>query len=202
MNASPISLMIKRSMDVLFSILIFLLMLSWLIPIIAFIIKLSSKGPVFFIQKRSGKDNQPFNCIKFRTMLPNEDAHTQQAIENDPRITKIGKVLRRLSLDELPQFINVIKGDMSIIGPRPHMINHTNEYSKISDNYMQRLSVRPGISGLSQVMGYRGEIKNKNMILNRVRLDVFYIRKWYIGLDIYIILKTIHLLIFSGEEKK
>ena len=130
-------------------------------------------------------------------MYVNNDAHLKQALENDSRITSAGKFLRKFSLDELPQFFNVIYGDMSIIGPRPHMIIHTETYSEIVDDYMNRLCVKPGITGLSQVMGYRGEIKNKMMITNRVRLDIFYIKKWSVVLDIKITIKTIRLILFG-----
>lgn len=127
-------------------------------------------------------------------MYLNADAHTQQATENDDRITPVGNLLRKLCLDELPQFFNVLFGDMSIIGPRPHMVYHTQSYSEKVDGYMNRLVVKPGITGLAQVMGYRGEIKNDLMIAHRIRLDVFYINKWSLMLDINIILKTIKLI--------
>lgn len=130
-------------------------------------------------------------------MYVNEDAHNQQAIANDPRITLPGKFLRKFSLDELPQFFNVLVGDMSVIGPRPHMIYHTESYSQIVNVYMDRLDVKPGITGLAQVMGYRGEIRNITMIANRVRLDIFYIKNWSVGLDLMIALKTIKLVLFG-----
>lgn len=191
------NIILKRSIDVLVALTVILLLLSWFIPILAIIIKLTSKGPIFFIQERSGKDGVPFNCIKLRSMYPNTLANQQQAIENDSRITWIGKFLRKFSLDELPQFINVLIGQMSIIGPRPHMLKHTEAYSEIIDDYMHRLHVKPGITGLSQVMGYRGEIKNNLMIANRVRLDIFYIKKWSICLDIKIALKTVKLILLG-----
>lgn len=194
---NTINLILKRSIDVLVALTVIVLILSWFIPVLAIIIKLTSKGPIFFIQVRSGKDGVPFNCIKLRSMYPNELANQQQAIENDNRITWIGKFLRQFSLDELPQFINVLIGQMSIIGPRPHMLKHTETYSEIVEDYMNRLHVKPGITGLSQVMGYRGEIKNRAMIANRVRLDIFYIKKWSICLDIQIALKTIKLILLG-----
>jgi lipopolysaccharide/colanic/teichoic acid biosynthesis glycosyltransferase len=164
---------------------------------LALFIKITSPGPVFFIQSRSGKNGVAFNCIKLRSMYVNNDAHSKQALENDSRITSAGRFIRKFSLDELPQFFNVIYGDMSIIGPRPHMLFHTEAYSEIVNDYMKRLHVKPGITGLSQVMGYRGEIKNKMMIANRVRLDIFYIKKWSVGLDIKIVFKTIRLILIG-----
>jgi putative colanic acid biosynthesis UDP-glucose lipid carrier transferase len=202
MSISPLenktNLIVKRTSDLVVSLLVIILLLSWLIPLLALLIKLTSRGPVFFVQPRSGKNGVPFGCVKLRSMYVNKDAHSQQALENDSRITGAGKILRKFSFDELPQFFNVINGDMSVIGPRPHMLYHTEAYSEIVDDYMNRLHVKPGITGLSQVMGYRGEIRNKMMISNRVRLDIFYIKKWSIGMDIKITLKTIK-LIFLGE---
>ena len=192
-----IYLMLKRSCDLVVSLLVILLLLSWLIPLLALFIKITSRGPVFFIQSRSGKNGVAFNCIKLRSMYVNNDAHSKQVSENDSRITSAGKFIRKFSLDELPQFFNVICGDMSIIGPRPHMLFHTEAYSEIVDDYMNRLQVKPGITGLAQVMGYRGEIKNKMMIANRVRLDIFYIKKWSVGLDIKIVFKTIRLILLG-----
>ncbi len=194
---TTINLILKRSIDVIVSLTVIFLFLSWFIPILAIIIKLTSRGPVFFIQKRSGKNGVLFNCIKLRSMYPNALANQQQATENDNRITWIGKFLRKFSLDELPQFINVLIGQMSIIGPRPHMLKHTETYSEIVEDYMDRLHVKPGITGLSQVMGYRGEIKNRTMIANRVRLDIFYIKKWSIGLDMHIAMKTVKLMLMG-----
>ena len=194
---NKINLTLKRSSDLVVSLLVIILLLSWLIPLLALFIKITSRGPLFFIQSRSGKNGVAFNCIKLRSMYVNNDAHSKQALENDSRITSAGKFIRKFSLDELPQFFNVIYGDMSIIGPRPHMLFHTEAYSEIVDDYMNRLHVKPGITGLSQVMGYRGEIKNKMMIANRVRLDIFYIKKWSVGLDIKIVFKTIRLILIG-----
>lgn len=193
----PFNSAVKRLIDVTVSLIVMILVLSWFLPLISLLIKLTSKGPVFFIQARSGKDNQTFNCIKFRSMYVNEDAHSQQAVANDPRITLPGKFLRKFSLDELPQFFNVLVGDMSVIGPRPHMTYHTESYSQVVNVYMDRLDVKPGITGLAQVMGYRGEIKNTAMIANRVKLDIFYIKKWSMKLDLVIALKTIKLVLFG-----
>jgi exopolysaccharide biosynthesis polyprenyl glycosylphosphotransferase len=188
---------VKRLMDITVSLIVMVLVLSWFMPIISLLIKLTSKGPVFFIQERSGKDNQTFNCIKFRSMYVNEDAHSQQAVANDPRITFPGRFLRKFSLDELPQFFNVLTGDMSVVGPRPHMTYHTESYAQMVNVYMDRLEVKPGITGLAQVMGYRGEIKNTAMIANRVKLDIFYIKNWSMKMDLVIALKTIKLVLFG-----
>lgn len=190
---------VKRIFDIGFSILVLLTVLWWFIPLMALLIKLTSKGPVFFIQKRSGIKNKSFEVIKFRTMYMNNDAHYKQATRYDQRITPIGKILRRTNLDELPQFFNVLLGQMSVIGPRPHMLSHTQEYSKIIDKFMVRHLVKPGITGWAQVNGYRGETKDVTDMEGRVRADVWYIENWSLGLDIKIILMTIINMI-RGEE--
>jgi exopolysaccharide biosynthesis polyprenyl glycosylphosphotransferase len=190
---------VKRSFDILFSLFVILFILSWLTPIMAMLIKLSSKGPVFFTQKRSGKVNQEFWCWKFRTMAVNEDADSASATKNDKRVTRIGKILRQTSLDELPQFYNVLLGNMSVVGPRPHMLKHTKEYAKIVDKFMVRQFVTPGITGLAQVRGYRGEIKDSELMYRRVRTDVWYIENWSFLLDIQIIFKTVQLG-FRGDK--
>ncbi len=191
---------VKRLADIACSLLVIILLLSWLLPILALLIKLSSKGPVFFVQQRTGRYNIPFNCYKLRSMIVNEVSDLQQAFHGDPRVTLVGKLLRKLSLDELPQFFNVLVGEMSIVGPRPHMLHHTNIYTQDVAEYPKRLLVRPGITGLSQVEGYRGEIRNHRMIRNRVVLDIFYIKHWSVWLDLVIIFKTIKLVLF-GDEK-
>ncbi|MBK9329805.1 MAG: undecaprenyl-phosphate glucose phosphotransferase [Sphingobacteriales bacterium] len=190
---------IKRLFDIGFSILVLLFILSWFIPLMAVIIKLTSRGPVFFIQKRSGIKNKSFSVIKFRTMYVNGDAHHRQATRHDQRITPIGKFLRKTNLDELPQFINVFTGQMSVIGPRPHMLKHTEEYSKIIDKFMVRHLIKPGITGWAQVNGYRGETKDVNDMEGRVRADVWYIENWSFGLDVKIIIMTI-INMLRGEE--
>jgi Undecaprenyl-phosphate glucose phosphotransferase len=190
---------IKRIFDIGFSVLVTVLLLSWFIPLMAIIIKLSSKGPVFFTQKRSGIKNKSFDVIKFRTMYLNTDAHYKQATRDDDRITPIGKFLRKTNLDELPQFINVLLGQMSVIGPRPHMLKHTEEYSKIIDKFMVRHLVKPGITGWAQVNGYRGETREVDDMEGRVRADVWYIENWSFGLDVKIIIMTIINMI-RGEE--
>ncbi len=190
---------VKRFFDIMFSLTVILTILSWVTPIIAILIKINSKGPVFFQQKRSGKVNQVFNCLKFRTMYVNDDSDEVQATENDPRITTIGHFLRRTSLDELPQFFNVITGDMSVVGPRPHMLKHTEEYSKEIDKFMVRHLVTPGITGLAQVRGYRGETKGSDLMYRRVRTDVWYIENWSFLLDLQIIFQTV-LNGFKGDK--
>ncbi len=191
---------IKRLFDILFSFFVIILILSWLYPIIAILIKISSKGPVFFKQSRSGVDNEEFMCYKFRSMSFSEDADSKQATKGDSRITKIGAFLRKTSLDEFPQFINVFMGDMSIVGPRPHMLLHTEEYSALISKYMVRQLVKPGITGIAQVRGYRGETKEIEDMEGRVRLDVWYIENWSLALDINIIFLTIWNAI-KGDEK-
>ncbi len=191
---------IKRAFDLAFSSVFIILVMSWLTPLLAFIIKLDSKGPIFFLQQRSGKENKPFNCMKFRTMVVNADANTKQATMNDPRITRLGQFLRRTSIDELPQFINVFLGSMSIVGPRPHMLKHTDEYSKLIEKFVGRQYVNPGITGLAQCLGYRGEIRDLADMENRVRLDRYYIENWSFWLDIKMILLTVVSLI-RGSDK-
>ena len=190
---------IKRLFDIGFSALMFLFVLWWFIPLVALIIKITSKGSIFFIQERSGIKNKSFRVIKFRTMYINSDAHYKQASRHDQRITPIGKLLRRSNLDEMPQFINVFFGQMSVIGPRPHMLKHTEEYSKIIDKFMVRHLVKPGITGWAQVNGYRGETKDVMEMEGRVRADVWYIENWSFGLDVKIIIMTIINMI-RGEE--
>jgi len=190
---------IKRAFDVFFSFFICIFFLSWLIPILGLLIKLNSKGPVFFKQKRSGLNNREFWCLKLRSMHVNKEAHTKQATSSDERITEVGKFLRKYHLDELPQFFNVFIGDMSVVGPRPHMLKHTVEYSQIIEKYMLRHFIKPGITGLSQAVGLRGETQNPALMKRRVKTDLFYIENWSFLLDIRIILLTI-LNIFRGNN--
>ena len=190
----------KRFFDILFSFSVIVLILSWLYPLIAILIKVSSTGPALFKQKRSGLDNKEFWCYKFRSMRQNSSADLKQASKNDSRITVIGKFLRKTSLDEFPQFINVLKGDMSVVGPRPHMIKHTEQYSALIKKYMVRQLVKPGITGAAQIRGFRGETKELNEMEGRVKWDVWYIENWTFFLDINIIFKTIF-DVFNGDEK-
>lgn len=186
---------IKRTFDIFFALMVIILLLSWLLPLLAILIKLTSKGPVLFIQARTGYNNKTFNCWKLRSMILNKEANEKQATLNDRRITLAGKYLRKYSLDELPQFFNVLVGDMSIIGPRPHMLHHTKTFTEKVSFYNIRHNVKPGITGLAQTLGYRGEITDKRELHNRVRLDLFYIQKWSFGFDLYLIIKTFLLLI-------
>ncbi|WP_299776571.1 undecaprenyl-phosphate glucose phosphotransferase [uncultured Formosa sp.] len=190
----------KRLFDIVFSVCIIVFVLSWLTPILAIIIKLESKGPVFFKQSRNGFNYKEFQCYKFRSMTPNSDANLYQATKGDLRVTKVGKFIRKTSIDELPQFYNVFFGDMSVVGPRPHMVSHTHMYAKRIDKFMVRHFVKPGITGLAQVSGFRGEVETDKDIINRVKYDIFYIENWSILLDIKIIFQTL-LNSIKGEEK-
>jgi putative colanic acid biosynthesis UDP-glucose lipid carrier transferase len=196
----PVNQLAKRAFDILFSLIVIAGILSWLIPIIALLIKLESKGPVFFKQRRNGLDYQEFECYKFRSMVPNKTADVDQVSRNDHRITVIGKFLRKTSIDELPQFFNVFKGDMSVVGPRPHMVSHTHMYAERIDKFMVRHFVKPGITGLAQVSGYRGEVESEEDIVGRVRNDIYYIENWSTITDIRIIFKTVG-NIFAGDQK-
>jgi len=196
---STASRLIKRVFDIVFALLVILFVLSWLLPLVALIIKLESKGPVFFIQERTGRNNETFRIIKFRSMHQSEDAHEKQATKDDARITFLGRFLRKSNIDELPQFFNVLKGDMSVVGPRPHMLKHTQQYSEIIGKYMVRHFVKPGITGWAQVNGYRGETTNPMLMEKRVEFDVWYLENWTFMLDIYIIFRTIGNML-KGEE--
>ncbi|MGL2992929.1 exopolysaccharide biosynthesis polyprenyl glycosylphosphotransferase [Flavobacterium sp. TSSA_36] len=191
---------VKRIFDLLFSALVIIGILTWLTPILAIIIKLESKGPLFFIQRRNGLNYQEFNCYKFRSMNLNSEAHLEQVSKNDPRITRVGRFLRKTSIDELPQFINVFLGQMSVVGPRPHMVSHTEMYAQRVNKFMVRHFVKPGITGLAQTKGYRGEVEKEADIINRVKYDIFYMENWSILLDLKIIVITIFNTL-KGEEK-
>ena len=166
----------------------------------AIIIKLDSKGPVFFIQKRNGLNYKVFNCYKFRSMEINHKEDIDLALINDLKITRVGKFIRKTSLDELPQFFNVFLGEMSVVGPRPHPISHNDKYAKMTNTFMARHFVKPGITGLAQSKGFRGEIETDDDIINRVKYDIFYMENWSILLDIEIVLKTIFNT-FKGDKK-
>ncbi|ALJ00977.1 undecaprenyl-phosphate glucose phosphotransferase [Rufibacter tibetensis] len=188
----------KRAFDIVVSALVIVFILSWLYPLIGLLIKLESKGPIIFSQLRSGKNNRPFNCYKFRSMGENNDP-AKQATKNDKRVTKIGRILRKTSLDEFPQFINVLKGEMSIVGPRPHMLKHTEDFSSQADDYMIRQFLKPGITGWAQVNGYRGEITELYHIKKRVEFDLWYLENWSLWLDIRIMFLTVYNAV-KGEE--
>ena len=180
-------LFLKRSFDIIFSVLFIALVLSWLVPIASLLIVMDSSGPVFFVQRRTGKNGRPFLCLKFRTMVVNEEANEKQADENDHRITKLGRFLRRTNIDELPQFINVLFGNMSIIGPRPHMLSDCTRFSFVIPAYKFRTLMRPGITGLAQVKGYHGPTVDYESIFTRYHWDAEYIRKANFVLDLRIL---------------
>jgi putative colanic acid biosynthesis UDP-glucose lipid carrier transferase len=190
---------IKRTFDIVVSVFATIFILSWLIPIISILLKLESKGPVFFVQMRSGKNNKPFRCFKFRSMRENKEANAIQATKNDKRVTRIGRILRETSLDEFPQFYNVLLGDMSVVGPRPHMLKHTDEFSKVNEDYMIRQYLKPGITGWAQVNGCRGEITELVHIKKRVEYDLEYLENWNLWFDVRIIFLTMY-NVFKGEE--
>ncbi len=190
----------KRIFDIIFGLIFFLLIGWWLFPLIALAVKVSSRGPIFFKQMRSGEGNKDFKCYKFRTMQVNAEADTKQATKNDPRITRVGSFLRKTNLDELPQFINVLKGDMSVVGPRPHMLKHTEEYSKIVNNFMVRHFVKPGITGAAQAKGYRGDTTDPVMMEKRVQYDLWYLENWSFWLDVKIVFLTVWSMLKGNEN--
>jgi lipopolysaccharide/colanic/teichoic acid biosynthesis glycosyltransferase len=202
----------KRIFDLVFSFLIIVFILSWVMPILALVIKIDSRGPVFFRQKRVGRGGKIFPCIKFRTMRQNLEADFQQAVENDSRITAIGKFLRKSSIDELPQFINVFLGQMCVIGPRPHMMSDCIRFSEVISGYKFRNMLKPGITGLAQIKGYRGPTHDSTSIVRRFQYDAFYVRNSNFWLDLRILRTTIvqmSVIIFnkarklrSGEQQK
>jgi putative colanic acid biosynthesis UDP-glucose lipid carrier transferase len=189
----------KRALDVVLSTLAIIFILSWLIPLIAILIKLDSKGPVFFIQLRSGKNNQPFRCLKFRSLRVNDQADSVQVSRNDNRITRIGRIMRKTNIDELPQVLNIFLGDMSLVGPRPHMLKHTEQFAELYKEYMIRHFVKPGLTGWAQVNGFRGEIKDNEFLRKRVEYDTWYMENWSLYLDLKIIFLTI-LVTIRGDK--
>jgi putative colanic acid biosynthesis UDP-glucose lipid carrier transferase len=195
----PFNRFVKRTFDIVVS-LVFLIGVFWIIAIVvAIITKITMPGPVFFRQKRNGLNGREFYCIKFRSMRVNADADRVQATKDDPRKTRWGEIMRHFNIDELPQFINVLLGDMSVVGPRPHMLLHTEQYSKLIDKYMVRHFVKPGITGWSQVMGFRGETRELKEMEDRIRGDIYYIEHWTLELDLFIMYKTVA-NVFKGEE--
>jgi len=189
--------LVKRIFDIVFSLVVTLLVLSWMFPLVFILSKFFSKGSVLFIQERIGTKNKKFNCYKFRTMVHEKEAEQKfkPAVENDPRITKLGKFLRRSNLDELPQFINVLKGEMSVVGPRPHAVPYDDYYGKVVDEIRIRHNVKPGITGWAQIHGLRGdvadEVENRSRTKKRIEYDIWYIENWSFTLDLQIILVTI-----------
>lgn len=204
LRTSPLDLeyahLTKRVFDIIFSGFVIVFILSWLIPLIFLLQKFDSKGPLLFKQKRHGVNRQTFLCYKFRSMTLTAESNLKMATKNDMRVTRLGHILRKTSIDELPQFYNVFRGDMSVVGPRPHMVVHTQQFEKSVDKYLVRHFLKPGITGLAQIKGYRGEIVNKADIINRVRYDIFYMEKWSLRLDVKIIYLTV-LNAFKGEKK-
>ena len=192
--------MYKRIFDILFSLAVILLVFPIVFPIISIIIKLTSKGPVFFKQVRSGVNNVDFVCYKFRSMAVNKESDNLQATKDDMRITMIGKFIRKTNIDEFPQFFNVLFGDMSIVGPRPHMIKHTAEYSKLIEDYMVRQLVKPGITGAAQVYGFRGETQTTEDMKNRVEYDIWYLENWSLLLDVKLIFLTVWNMVKGQKE--
>ena len=183
-------LVVKRTFDIFFSLAFIVGVLSWLLPLASLVIILDSRGPVFFVQRRMGKNGRTFFCLKLRTMITNDEADEKQADDNDYRITRIGRFLRRTNVDEFPQFINVLIGDMSIIGPRPHMFSDCTRFSFVIPAYKFRTLMRPGITGLAQVKGYHGPTVDYESIFTRYHWDAEYIRKANLWLDIKIISLT------------
>ena len=197
---TPYAKVVKRAFDVVFALIVIVGVLSWLSPIVYLLQRFDSNEPLFFKQKRHGVNRKVFWCYKFRSMATTADADTKMMTKDDKRVTKLGRILRKTSIDELPQFYNVLLGNMSVVGPRPHMEVHTEKYQVSVDKYLVRHFVKPGITGLAQIKGYRGEIVEQSDIINRTRLDVFYVEKWSLFFDCKIIFKTV-LNAVQGEEK-
>ena len=185
--------MLKRGFDVLFSLCFLCLLFPFVLLLVFVLTECTMPGRLFFVQKRTGLNGKTFKCYKFRTMRENLHSEVRQATKGDERVTRWGYIMRKTSLDETPQFINVLLGDMSIVGPRPHMLKHTDEFTEMVDGYMLRHQVKPGVTGWSQVNGYRGEIKKLEDIQNRVKYDLWYIDNWSFFLDIRIIFQTMTL---------
>ena len=198
--AQPENRLAKRLFDIVFSLLFLCTIFPIIFIIIGLAIKITSPGPIFFKQKRIGEEIKEFWCYKFRSMRVNKDSDKVQATLNDPRKTRLGNFMRKTSIDELPQFINVLLGDMSVVGPRPHMLKHTEEYSKLIDKYMVRHLVKPGITGWAQVTGFRGETKELWQMEGRVERDIWYLEHWTFMLDLYIIYKTVKNAV-KGEKE-
>ena len=200
LSSSVQNRVIKRTFDIVFSLTFLCTIFPIVLLVVAVITKITMPGPLFFRQKRNGLNDKVFYCIKFRSMRVNDDADKVQATKDDPRKTKWGNIMRKTNIDELTHFINVLLGDMSVVGPRPHMLNHTEEYSQLIDKYMVRRFVRPGITGWSQVTGFRGETKELSQMEGRVKGDIWYIEHWTFWLDLYIIFKTIANAIRGEKE--
>ena len=190
----------KRMLDIFFSLFVIIFILSWLVPILSILIKLDSKGPIFFTQLRSGKNGLPFRCLKFRSLRVNDDANVKQVVKNDQRITRLGRIMRKTNIDELPQFFNVLLGDMSIVGPRPHMLKHTEDFSHLYKQYMIRHFAKPGLTGWAQINGFRGEITENILLQRRIEHDIWYMENWTLWLDFQIIFRTVFLSIIGDKN--
>ena len=185
--------MLKRGFDIAVSLCFLCLVFPFVLLFVFIMTECTMPGKLFFVQKRTGLDGKTFKCYKFRSMRQNAQSEIRQATKGDERVTRWGYIMRKTSLDETPQFINVLLGDMSIVGPRPHMLKHTDEFTELVDGYMLRHQVKPGVTGWSQVNGYRGEIRKPEDIENRVKFDLWYIDNWSFFLDLRIIFKTVTL---------
>lgn len=199
-NEDSQKLMVKRIYDIVIAVITLVFLCFWLFPIVGFLIKITSHGPILFKQLRHGKNNVPFYCYKFRTMVLNDSADILQAKKDDERITKLGTFLRKSSLDELPQLFNVLLGHMSIVGPRPHAVPMNEVFAKVIPEYMTRHTMKPGLTGLAQSKGYRGEIINFHDLNSRYRLDRFYIKNWCLYFDLKIMLWTGYSLLFKNNK--
>lgn len=184
---------LKRGFDIVFSLCFLCFVFPFVLLVVFIVTQCTMPGKLFFVQKRTGLNGRTFKCYKFRTMRQNSQSDVRQATKGDERVTRWGYIMRKTSLDETPQFINVLLGDMSIVGPRPHMLKHTDEFTEMVDGYMLRHQVKPGVTGWSQVNGYRGEIRKVEDIQNRVKFDLWYIDNWSFLLDLRIIVKTMAL---------
>jgi len=183
--------LLKRAVDIILSVIMIAGVLSWLIPLMAILIKATSRGPVFFLQKRSKQHDTVFTCIKFRSMVVNKEADILPATANDTRITPLGRIIRKTFIDELPQFFNVLWGDMSVVGPRPHMLSENLRFEEAIHYYRYREKAKPGITGLSQVMGLEGGADNIQKMKDRIDMDIFYLRHWSLKLDVVILYRTL-----------
>jgi len=190
----------KRKFDILFSLIIVISVLSWMYPLLYILIKMESKGPLIFKQKRNGLNQKHFDCLKFRSMEINDYSESLPTFNGDPRLTSIGRIIRKYSIDELPQFINVLKGEMTIVGPRPHMVSETDSFNKLSSDFYMRHEVKPGITGLAQIKNCRGKIDSVQDLTNRLKYDLFYIKNASLLFDLKIIYRTCNLMIF-GDHK-
>jgi putative colanic acid biosysnthesis UDP-glucose lipid carrier transferase len=188
------SAVFKRTFDVAMSLLLIALLLSWLIPVLFILIRVGSRGPLFFVQQRTGKGGKAFACIKFRTMRLNDESHQLQAEDDDLRVTPIGRILRATHIDELPQLFNVLLNHMSLVGPRPHMLYHDMLFSGMLPQYPLRHLVKPGITGLAQASGYYGSTPDFFSISSRTRLDLFYVKRMSFALDMKIFITTLFIV--------